>query len=92
VDAYFSYGKYQFDFNQPLRFAFFVNKNKGGTVDYELIVSTGELQSSSNQFMTSDGLAIIFNDVQELDDFLNKISIQKIDAFLAKPKTDALFK
>ena len=56
------------------------------------LLRTGELQSSSNQFMKVDGFALVFSSSKEIDDFVNAISPEKITEFLNKPKNDALFK
>jgi hypothetical protein len=91
VSSYFSYGKWQFDFSVYPEFAFLVLES-GGTVTYSLVVNTGELQSSSNQFMDSDGGIIVFMSEKEVDSFISKINPAAVEKFLAKPKADDLFK
>lgn len=92
VDGYFLYGtKWNFQFGVFLKFDFRV-REIDGKVQHILLVKTGELQSSSNQFMTVNGFALIFTSTQEIDDFLSKISMDKIKEFQNKPKKEDLFK
>jgi hypothetical protein len=92
VDGYFMYGsKWNFQFGVFLKFDFRV-REIGGKVQHILLVKTGELQSSSNQFMKVDGFALVFTSTKEIDDFLAKISMDKINEFQNKPKKEDLFK
>jgi len=91
VDAYFYYGDVQFQFNDPLDFEFKIISIKDIT-KYLLTINTGELQSSNNQFMKVDGLALVFTSVNDIDKFLDNISFQKINNYLTKPKAKDLFK
>jgi hypothetical protein len=91
ADAYFLYGSkwnFQFDFN--LTYDFRILDVKGET-KYLLLVKTGELKSSSNQFMKVRGVTLIFESSKEIDTFLSFISKDKIDQFINKPKKEALF-
>jgi hypothetical protein len=90
--GYFLYGtKWQFQFSVNLKFDFKILESNGET-KYLLIVRTGELQSSSNQFMKVDGFVLVFSSSKEIDDFSNAISIDKITEFSNKPKKEDLFK
>jgi hypothetical protein len=90
--GYFLYGsKWNFQFLLNLKFDFKIIEIKG-EVKYLLLIRTGELQSSSNQFMKVDGLVIVFSSTKEMDDFLTVISTDKITDFINKPKKEALFK
>lgn len=90
--GYFLYGsKWNFQFLVNLKFDFKILESKGET-KYLLLIRTGELQSSSNQFMKVDGFVLVFSSSKEIDDFMTAISTEKITEFLNKPKKDALFK
>ncbi len=90
--GYFLYGsKWNFQFLVNLKFDFRILESKGET-KYLLLVKTGELQSSSNQFMKVDGFALVFSSSTEIDDFVKAISTEKITEFTNKPKKDDLFK
>lgn len=91
ADAYFLYGtkwNFQFDFN--LTFDFRIMENKG-EIKYLLLVKTGELQSSSNQFMKVRGVTLVFTSIKEIDTFISQINKEKIDLYVNKPKKEALF-
>lgn len=90
--GYFLYGsKWNFQFLLNLKFDFKIIEIKG-EVKYLLLIKTGELQSSSNQYMTVDGFVLIFTSSKEIDEFLNVISLGNVTEFLNKPKKEALFK
>jgi hypothetical protein len=92
TEAYFMYGnKWQFDYGVFPSFYFKVAEDERG-LQYILIVRSGELKSSSNEYMSVDGVAFAFSSVEEIDDFISKISQEKIDEFVNKPKADDLFK
>lgn len=92
VGGYFLYGgEWEFQWTAYLNFDFRVVQTDGVT-KYLLVVSTGELQSSSNQFIKIKGTALAFQDTKEVDAFIAAISPQKISEFLAKPKPEDLFK
>jgi len=87
VGGYFLYGDWNFQYAVNLTFDFKILESK-----YLLIIRTGELQSSSNQFMKVDGFVLVFSSVNEIDSFTNEISTQKINEFINKPKSKDLFK
>lgn len=91
-DGYFMYGNdWNFQFGVNLTFGFKVVK-VGETVSHLMIVKTGELQSSSNQFIKADGFYIIFSSTEEIDYFISQISEVKVKEFIKKPKAEDLFK
>ena len=51
-----------------------------------------KLVASDNEFIKVDGFVIIFSNVNEIDNFLNKISLTNINNFINKPKEEDLFK
>jgi len=90
--GYFLYGsKWNFQFLVNLKFDFKILESKG-EIKYLLLIRTGELQSSSNQFMKVDGFVLAFSSIKEIDEFVSAISIEKITEFASKPKKDELFK
>lgn len=74
-----------------LKFDFKILESNG-EVKYLLLIRTGELQSSSNQFMKVDGFVLVFSSTKEIDEFTAAISTEKITEFVNKPKKDELFK
>ena len=92
VVGYFLYGnEWNFQFLVNLKFDFKILESKG-EIKYLLLVKTGELQSSSNEFMKVDGFVLVFSSSKEIDDFTSIISTEKITEFLNKPKNEDLFK
>ena len=90
--AYFLYGnKWEFQLYVNLKFDFKIIETDGIT-KYLLLVRSGELTSSSNQFIKDDGFVLIFSSTEEIDNFIKSISIEKITDFLKKPKNSELFK
>jgi len=84
----FIYGDWNFDFSVSLTPK--VKIVDGKTL---LIITSGELQSSSNQFMKHDGLALVFMKPEEVEDFIAKIDLNNVKAFFNKKnKSDSLFK
>jgi len=91
VGGYFLYGsEWKFQLSVILTFEFQISENEG-ELTYLLIIRTGELKSSSNEHLKVDGFLLVFSSVNEIDTFTNKISRQKINAFIAKPKEKDLF-
>lgn len=90
--SYFKYGSdWNFQFLVNLTFDFRVLES-GGETKHLLIVRTGELQSSSNQFMKVDGFVLVFSSIDEINEFTAAISLDKISEFVNKPKSEELFK
>ncbi|PKP33898.1 MAG: hypothetical protein CVU00_09285 [Bacteroidetes bacterium HGW-Bacteroidetes-17] len=92
IKGYFLYGsKWKFDYSISLSFTFSVISLESG-LKYVLIVGTGKMTASDNQFMETDSGLIVFSNVNEIDDFLSKITLDKINEFKTKPKKEDLFK
>lgn len=92
AEGYFTYGDWQFDFSVFPTFEFKVLESEG-KVFHLMIMRTGEMQSSTNQFMNHDGGLLIFENSEDFREFINLIKPETVDAFLAKqPKTEELFK
>jgi len=92
VNCFFMYyDKWKFDYDKILDFHFMVYSS-GGKTKYALILSTGELASSENEYMTMDGISSIFMTTESIQGFMDSISIEKVNSFMSKPKTEDLFK
>lgn len=77
--AAFIYGKWNFDFSVNLTTRFKIINGK-----YLLIVDSDELQSSSNQYIKSDGFRIVFSSAQEFDELINNLNINLVTEFYNK--------
>jgi hypothetical protein len=92
VAGYFLYGDdWQFQFHVNLTFDFKILESDG-EIKNLLIVRSGKMQSSSNQFMEVDGFVLVFSSAKEIQDFVDSISLEKIKEFKNKPKSEDLFK
>lgn len=89
VATAFSYGsKFEFDFSAQLTARVKIIEGK-----ILLIVNSDKLESSSNQFMTNDGLYFVFNSPTEVEEFLSKLDEEKaLKQSEEKKKTEELFK
>jgi len=86
--GYFHYGsKWNFQYLVTLDYDFKIVEGK-----YLLIVRTGKLQSSSNQYIDHDGGVIVFSDPGEIDEFITNLSLEAVQEFREKPKSEDLFK
>lgn len=84
----FLYGKWNFDYSVNISARFRIINDK-----YLLIIDSDALQSSSNQFIKSDGFRFVFNSAQEVDELINGLEIEKVKAFYAdKNGKEDLFK
>jgi len=91
VGSYFLYGSdWKFQLLVNLTFDFQILEDED-ELTYLLIIRTGQLKASTNENLKVDGFLLVFSSVNEIDAFSNKISRQKINAFLAKPKEENLF-
>jgi hypothetical protein len=77
--AAFTYGKWNFDFSVNLTARFKIINGK-----YLLIIDSDELQSSSNQYIKSDGFRIVFNSAQEFDELINNLNVNLVTDFYNK--------
>jgi hypothetical protein len=92
IDGYFLYGNdWHFDFYVTPTYKFIILKEKR-KVNYLLMVSTGELKASNNEFMDCDGFVLVFSSLHEINHFENLFSEKKIKQFKNKPKKEDLFK
>lgn len=86
--AAFLYGKWNFDFSVNLKARYKIVNEK-----YLLIIDSDELQSSSNQYIKSDGFRIVFSSIQEIEELLSGLDFKLVDDFYNKKKgQEDLFK
>lgn len=86
--AAFTYGKWNFDYSVNLTTRFKIINDK-----YLLIIDSDELQSSSNQYIKSDGFRIVFSTLQEIDELVTGLNINLVTDFYNKKNSkDDLFK
>jgi hypothetical protein len=92
VVGYFLYGSdWHFQYLVNLTFDFKILESDG-EIKNLLIVRSGKMQSSSNQFMDVDGVVLVFSSAKEIQEFVDSISLEKIKEFKNKPKSEDLFK
>ena len=92
VAGFFLYGgDWHFQYLVNLTFDFKILESDG-EIKYLLIIRSGKMQSSSNQFMDVDGVVLVFSSDSEIEEFTNAISLEKINELKNKPKSDDLFK
>lgn len=84
----FLYGKWNFDYSVNISARFRIINNK-----YLLIIDSDALQSSSNQFIKSDGFRFVFSSDQEVDELINGLNVDKVkDYYADKNGKEDLFK
>ena len=93
ASAYFDYAnKWHFDYSTPLKFYFLVTEGEDIEPTNVLFIATGELKSSSNEYIDHDGFVFVFMNLEELTEFEEKISLKSVTAFIEGPKPEDLFK
>jgi hypothetical protein len=92
AEGFFRTGEWHFQKVVNLQFEFKILQIANPDPLHLLIIRTGQLQSSTNQFTKMSGFVLIFDSVAEIEKFEAKISKENISSFLNKPKTDSLFK
>ena len=77
-----------FDFSVNLKARYKIVNEK-----YLLIIDSDGLQSSSNQYIKSDGFRIVFSSIQEIDELVSGLDFKLVDEFYNKKKgQEDLFK
>lgn len=90
--SYFMYGnEWEFQFLVTPTYSFRILESEGQT-EYLLLLRSGRLTSSSNQYMKVDGFVLVFRSEEEIDAFMKSISAEEIKSALTKPKSSDLFK
>lgn len=77
----FTYGGWKIDFSTKLTARFKVSNNK-----HLLLITSGKLQSSTNQYIDSDGMIFVFSSIDEINDFNNKLDLDKAKKKLKSEK------
>lgn len=86
--AAFMYGKWNFDFSVNLKARYKIVNEK-----HLLIIDSDGLQSSSNQYIKSDGFRIVFSSIQEIDELISGLDFKLLEEFYNKKKgQEDLFK
>ncbi len=90
LQYYWRFGSnWYFDFNQIPVFRFMVFEDGS----HFLTVSSGKLQSATNQFIDSDGFLMVFSSAEEVNEFLACFDPERIKQVQeAKQATEELFK
>lgn len=89
IQGYWLQGEWHFDFSQALTYRFTILKDG----KHVLVVTTGKLQASDNQFMDHDGMALAFTSAAEIDALIAGLDPAKVTAhFEEKKKKADLFK
>jgi hypothetical protein len=88
VGTYFMYGiDWQFQFSVDLTFVVKFTEGK-----HYMMIKTGNLVSSSNRYMAHKGFLLVFSSEQEIDTFLELLSLEKMTEYLNAPSNKDLFK
>jgi len=88
VDGYFLYGD-EWHINRSIKLDYVFKIVETGPV---LIVYTNKMISGSNEYIDHKGFAFVFQNVKEINDFINIMSQKSIDTHIKKPKSIDLFK
>ncbi|WP_439473837.1 hypothetical protein [Algoriphagus formosus] len=93
ITGYFiSGGEYTFDFSVRPSFDFKIMDDEKG-LRHILIFRTGELESSSNRYITASDFVMVFSNLDEMDEFIDLISKEKLEEFKNKSSDkSSLFK
>lgn len=86
VDVYFKQENLFQQHDVLLNFDFKVRENDG-KINYLLFVSSGEITASNNISVKSMGYGLVFTSTDEIDSFIDKLSLQKIDDFIIRTDT-----
>ena len=92
VCGFFYYGDINFDFNVKPYFLYTISE-KASITSYSLIMYTGKLQASDNQYIDSDSFVFAFYSEEEIDEFINLFDRKLVDEkFSDKKGKEDLFK
>ena len=84
----FYYGSWHFDFSANISARFKIINEK-----YLMLVESGKLIASDNQYITNKGMVIAFSNEKEFDDFINVFDKSLVENFLNnKSSKESLFK
>ena len=89
VGAYWLTSKWHFSFNETLKFRFKITKDG----QHILIINTGKIQASDNQYINHAGLALVFLSAEEVNGLISGLDPAKVTAYFEEKKKKAdLFK
>ncbi|MEN8137145.1 MAG: hypothetical protein ABFR62_01810 [Bacteroidota bacterium] len=83
IRGYFDYGDLRFDNDIKPYFEFNVF-TRNNVVHYLLMVKTGILTDSQAKGVESDGIVIVMSSLYEIDEFINKVSTERVESFNQK--------
>jgi hypothetical protein len=85
IKGFFQYGsEWEFDSSVKLSFTFRITESEDGNVRYLMIVRTGDMVSSTNQYMDVDEFMWVFVNGQEVQELIDLLDDTKIETFLNK--------
>lgn len=90
TDAFFYKEQWNYQYDLSLNFEFFAD-TVGQKNRYFLVLNSRALSSNIIPVQKSAGFNLVFSSVSEIDDFLNKISYDKVNAHVLKGDTVGLF-
>lgn len=73
--------EWNFDYAVYPTYHFQIFQTESGTVLHLLWLRSGKMNASGNDYRDTDGFALLFNSVEEIDSFIDSISKDKIDSF-----------
>ena len=92
LSGYFSYGSWKFDNNVSPYFKYLITESKG-KASYGLILYTGKMQASDNQYIDSDSFLYAFYSIEDIDNFISLLDSKLVlDKFGEKNSKEDLFK
>lgn len=81
VGGYFTYGDWKFDYSVKPKIKFLIREGKSG-LSHRLIVYSGEMIASDNEYIDCDGAALPFSNLEMMDEFLELLSEKTRNDFL----------
>ena len=92
VEGYFHYGSWHFDFNVSPYFKYLITEGES-EISYGLILYTGTLNASDNQYIDADSFIYAFYSLEDIDNFISLLDPKIVmDHFGEKNSKEDLFK
>jgi len=92
LSGYFSYGSWKFDWSLSPYFKYIITEYEG-EASYGLILYTGSMEASDNQYIDCDSFAYAFYSLEEINFFLSLFDQKLVtDYFGKKNSKENLFK
>lgn len=86
ISAYFEYGDLRFDNSVKPTYEFSVFQ-RNNVVYYLLMIRTGILTDSLAKGVESDGIVIFMSSLDEIDNFIDKVSLEQVETYCLKIKS-----